>query len=542
MALFFLPNASPVIAGESLPGAKLTFYETGTSTVATVYADGGLTTPHASPVVADANGVFAPIYVDDSTSYRVVLTTAANELLSDVEPFIPVAIPDIIPRYAQTEDESEADVTPFDTTYPPGDVRRYGAVGDGVTNDTAALQAAIDVASVDPLHGGSVEIPSGSYLVDTLTFDSHGLHIRGQGASTRLIASTSIPASGAILLSLAGGADASTNQALVDAIYGADVEDVRTAAANSLENVAIENIAFVGGVNAIRGIWVSGFTRGCRIAGCYFNGCNDVAVAVNGSWSFMLLGNHVESDSLGTGFGLGQSGFGERAGSSVVNAPTIIGNEVTGCANGCIWNFGAGGTVNGNIFEFNTGDGFRSNSVDAVTFTGNYCESNSGTNLRLGGTNGTDFCRGWIVQGNQFSNNTGDENITLQGMIDCKVGPNAFGGTQTKHYFIAVGIGQYISGCDVWVPEITATYIGNASEFDTEANWVNVTADTEYRIITPRLSVVEELKTNTGSSIGFFGATPITKPVVTGAHSSNAALVSLLEKLELLGLINDNSS
>lgn len=41
----------------------------------------------------------------------------------------------------------------------------YGAVGDGSTNDTAAIQAAIDSL---PANGGTVYLPSGTYLVSTL--------------------------------------------------------------------------------------------------------------------------------------------------------------------------------------------------------------------------------------------------------------------------------------------------------------------------------------------------------------------------------------
>ena len=63
----------------------------------------------------------------------------------------------------------------------PLNVRDYGAVGDGLTDDRAAIQAAIDAAAAGS-GGGVVQFPEGIYLVEeilvlksniTLTLDSN---------------------------------------------------------------------------------------------------------------------------------------------------------------------------------------------------------------------------------------------------------------------------------------------------------------------------------------------------------------------------------
>src|SRR5574343_2049077 len=52
--------------------------------------------------------------------------------------------------------------------YPEGDVRNYGAVGDGVTDDTAAFAAAIADSAI-------ILIPEGTFLLDTVVIDVQDL-------------------------------------------------------------------------------------------------------------------------------------------------------------------------------------------------------------------------------------------------------------------------------------------------------------------------------------------------------------------------------
>ena len=63
-------------AGRPIPGAKLYFYVSGTSTPASTYADQDQATANTNPVVADAAGYFGDIFLASGVVYRVTLTDA----------------------------------------------------------------------------------------------------------------------------------------------------------------------------------------------------------------------------------------------------------------------------------------------------------------------------------------------------------------------------------------------------------------------------------------------------------------------------------
>lgn len=77
MSRFILPIQSAYDSnGKPLNGAKLYFYEVGTSTPKDTYSDEALTTANTNPVIADASGGFGDIYL--SGKYDVTLKNSAD--------------------------------------------------------------------------------------------------------------------------------------------------------------------------------------------------------------------------------------------------------------------------------------------------------------------------------------------------------------------------------------------------------------------------------------------------------------------------------
>ena len=99
--------------------------------------------------------------------------------------------------YPQTTGEAAAGVTPTYYYYPPGNVLRYGAAGDGSTDDTTAFQAALDSSTYV-----TVPAPPSSYykITDTLTL-STGTKVIGEAGLPRIVFSGSMAADNLFLAS-----------------------------------------------------------------------------------------------------------------------------------------------------------------------------------------------------------------------------------------------------------------------------------------------------------------------------------------------------
>ncbi len=121
-ALLAVPNSMP-----SSAGAMLYVYIDGTTTPLTVYTTPAMTTAHASPVVADAAGVFPLIYVNGGGAVSVKITDSGGTPLHIYNDIFPVSGPWIIGTFTGASQVS----------IPVGvdlvEVSGYGASGDGST-------------------------------------------------------------------------------------------------------------------------------------------------------------------------------------------------------------------------------------------------------------------------------------------------------------------------------------------------------------------------------------------------------------------------
>lgn len=184
---FFDNNGTP------LSGGKLWSYAAGTTTPQTTYTTAAGNVAHTNPIVLDSAGRVATgeIWLTAGQNYKFVLMTSAD---------VTLATWDNITGINGTGISTNASVIQYD---PAGtgavsttvqaklrqtvSVNDFGAVGDGVTDDTVAIQAA--------LNSGALEVifpASGTYLINGgLVSNQAGQVIRAYGATIKLKANAS---------------------------------------------------------------------------------------------------------------------------------------------------------------------------------------------------------------------------------------------------------------------------------------------------------------------------------------------------------------
>lgn len=89
MARFFNPIPQYLDGSARVyAGAKIYFYENGTTTPQATYSDAALSVANSNPVVCDSEGRTPPIFVPDDDTYTVVFTDADDVQFASIDDFV----------------------------------------------------------------------------------------------------------------------------------------------------------------------------------------------------------------------------------------------------------------------------------------------------------------------------------------------------------------------------------------------------------------------------------------------------------------------
>lgn len=424
-------------------------YDTGTTTPGTyLYTEPTLTTPHSNPATLDADGKLEA-YVSDTANFRLRVRNAADDTtIEDWDPAVSsqgtttaaitvgTSLADSVTAGAnETLDDfleflwtalsgQSAAATAKDLRYlhtGTGAVGRYlrnvlsdafnvkdfGAVGDGATDDQAAIQAAIDAAAT--AGGGCVVFPGDVYLIGgTLNINNQdNVALFGHGPGSIIRANFS----NAAIVTIAGTSDGVEIAHLQ--FQGAGGSGTTTALGISVAStvgdtagevpVNIHDCVFSGNADGT-GLNVGVECLGQRgiVNNCYFQrhyGTNSCGVRLNTGSDFRVTNNHmlmVDAASGRAQYGIANPA-GTGGGGSVIANNFIEGASLAGIYLSSV----TGAVIQGNRVEGGSSHGIDVVGSSDVTICGNSVNSTGGAGIAIG----TD-CSGFTVTGNSSQSNT----------------------------------------------------------------------------------------------------------------------------------------
>ena len=176
-------------SGVPLAGGKLYSYAAGTTTPQATYTSSSGSTAHTNPIILNSAGRVATgeIWLTVGSNYKFVLYTSTDVLIATWDNITGVTSNAVGITYVPAGTGAVA--TTVQTKLRENvSVRDFGAVGDNVTNDTDAIQLAINATPT----GGLLYFPAGytyycaSRLVvnKAMTISAYGATIRFNGTRT----------------------------------------------------------------------------------------------------------------------------------------------------------------------------------------------------------------------------------------------------------------------------------------------------------------------------------------------------------------------
>jgi parallel beta-helix repeat protein len=270
----------------------------------------------------------------------------------------------VTPCYPQTSQESSAGVTPANTAYLPGDVRRYGADPSGVADSTSALVSAIRT-------GYSLYFCDGHFLTSGNLSPKAGTRWWGTGVlKSSAVSNTLVTISGITNFVFSIDTDLSSNTASAKQAITID----------AATHIIVEN-------------------------GYHQQG--GIAIAPTSPCSFVKIrGNTLQSTVIGSTSG-GAVGINARS-----TDFEIINNEITGATGAgiAIYNNSIRGLITGNRCTACTGNGIFIASAQYLVVQGNICSNNQQSGIGLNSNDPTTwgYANNCTVSGNICAGNLYD--------------------------------------------------------------------------------------------------------------------------------------
>jgi hypothetical protein len=195
-------------SGNPLSGGKLESFVAGTTTPQTTYTEASGAVAHPNPIILDAAGRVptGEIWITAGASYKFVLSDSNNVVIATYDNITgidgtgiatnatSVSFTGFKGQVGNLQDLADADGSDWVGFEPAGSnavarsvqdklreyvsVKDFGAVGNGVADDTLAVQAAFDACAAS---GQGLYFPAGTYNASSaLTMGNHDLNMEGQ--------------------------------------------------------------------------------------------------------------------------------------------------------------------------------------------------------------------------------------------------------------------------------------------------------------------------------------------------------------------------
>jgi len=296
-------------------------------------------------------------------------------------------------------------------------VKDYGAVGNGTTDDTAAIQAAIDAVQTSSIGGGTVHIPKGRFLITSaLSITGSNVRLVGDAAyyagdDNDVIDSCSCITTASASINMIEIAPTSINTGKVS------IENLRIYRPRALtptgSGIHCDCSSFF-----FNGLNLRNVTLRCHLHGLEFEGAQgagiisirDSWIVINEEWGIYASG-YITNLSI-TGSVIRQNGDGDGAGSTTMTDSSYHGGI-------CLDGTADGVFLAGNDFEGQP-IGIRLDSVDGASILGNYFEDCSNCGIYCGNESG-----GIVIEGNT---------MTAADSQDCAIFlSRCYGGARVRH-------------------------------------------------------------------------------------------------------------